>query len=101
MTQDADRRERSSSPPPTPVDDQTRRFNEYLVEVIEELTGYHVRMSHLGFWCADRVSPITELEEQEGVKRTLQSVEPKDLVEQIHAQARITQRIAMRDAARI
>jgi hypothetical protein len=105
MTQDADRRERSTDPAPPstdPVDANLSRFNAYLVEFVEELTGYRLQMAHWGTVFACRVQPVSPVEKDEGVQQALSGHDgPKKLVETIHTQARITQRIAMRDATHI
>lgn len=94
------RRERASDPPPADAD--TRRFNDYLVELVEELTGYRPQMTSWGTVHANRVRPVSPLERDEGIKATLSGHDgPKALVEAIHRQAQIDQRISMRDASTI
>lgn len=114
MTRNPDERERSTAPPTPPATDLpaalepsaadvlTRKFDQYLVQMIEELTGWHLWMSSDGLVYANRIGPVTELEQAEGALRTLQGYDnPAVLIKSIHEQARITQRIAMRDAATI
>jgi hypothetical protein len=115
MTQRPGERERSTAKPTPPATDLPApladlgqadalpdRFYKYLVQMVEELTGWHLWMSSNGMVYANRIGPVTDIESAEGAKRTLQGYgDPAVLIKAIHEQALIAQRIAMRDATRI
>ena len=105
MNDPTPRNETREPPPQTPAAVDTyeiRRCNDYLVELVKELTGYRVWMQHPGLFFADRVRDLSPAEVEAGVLRTLPGYAgPVQLAEQIHQQVRLATSVAAREASRI